>query len=327
MMNKRLSKVFTISLMLLLALACNKDNGNSENDKNWEDWIGVKVIMEDAGFETSGIKILLGDTPDHTLYLPDLKWSTTSWIGEKNGLPWIGIGINHPSDSQYDRFIREFVFSSRNAAKSITKENEYKQTIHLDYKRIKPFLLLIDEQYTYIGIFDIYTDGDHEYEENPTIYIHDGQKFCGETKDFVIDKKAGINVGWEHDLLAFNACYSKDGKKQYDITKEVCQRLYPMEADGWYQTYALSREKFLTVGFYNTITCVEVAIANFKTGDIEYTTRLSFDNAHPEKAEEFVLKSHNGNTFVYKLVVRVSDGSKKEYTVTIDVNSNTATME
>ena len=103
-MNKRLSKVFAISLMALLALACNKDNGNSENDKNWEDWIGVKAIMEDAGFETSGIKILLGDTPDHTMYLPDLKWGTTSWIGEKNGLPWMGVGINRPSDSQFTAF-------------------------------------------------------------------------------------------------------------------------------------------------------------------------------------------------------------------------------
>lgn len=317
----------TAALLAFIAIGCNKDNGSSEEDKNWEDWMGVKVLMEDAGFDTKGIKILLGDTPGNSMYLSDLAMEPVIWVGEKNGSPWVGIGLNHPTDSRSDRFFRDFVFTDRNAPKTVTRENEYKQSLTLEYKRISPFFFLADEQYTYIGVTDIYSDGDKEYKETSTLYIHDGQRFCGRITDIDINKKAGSNIGWQHDLLAYNACFSTDGKKQYDITNTACQRLYAMEKSGWYQTYALSREDFLTLGFYNQIPCVEVAIVNLKTAENAFTTRLGFGEVRPEKATSFKLESVKGDVFVYKLVALLSDNSTKSYTITVDIANKTADMK
>ncbi len=316
-----------MSLLATLAVGCNKDNGSSSEEDNWKDWMGVKEMMEDAGFDTNGIKVLMGSPSDVCLYIPDTKGYTHPWIGEKNGNPWIGVAYCDPYDSKNDRFIKEFVLTNHNAPKSISKEVSYGHTVTVDFQYVKVFFLIVDEQYSYIGVKDVYADSDYYFEETPTVYIHDGRSFCATITEMNLGSNLFGNVGYEHDLLAFDACYSKDGQKLYDMAnKNVC-RFAAMDRGGWYLTYPLSHEVLLSVGYYDSIPCVEVAIVNLKTGESPLTERLSTGNDLTEKLSSFELASKNGNFFVYELTTVNSEGTSKNYTIRVDVVSNTTSIE
>lgn len=320
-------KILMISALAIAAVGCGKDTGSDDEAKNWEDWMGVKVMMEQAGFDTKGIKILMGSPGDVCLYMPDTRGYAHSWIGEKNGKPWIGIAYCDPDDSKNDRFVKEIVLKDHNVPKSITKEDGYGHTVTVGYQYVKVFFLVVDEQYTYIGVKDVYGDSDHSYEENPTVYFHDGKSFCATITDMNLNGTLFGNVGFDHDLLAFDACYSKDGKKLYDMANKTMSRFASMERGGSYLTYALSHEVLLTVGYYKTIPCVEAVLVNLKTGDNPLATRLNIDYEYANKMTSFNLESHNGSVFVYKLSLVDYDGKPKTFTITVDTEANTASIK
>ena len=326
-MNKFISHIIMIPALAIVALGCGKNIDSNTEADNWKDWMGVKVMMEDAGFETKGIKVLMGSPSDVCLYLPETKGYAHSWIGEKNGKPWIGIAYCDPEDSTNDFFIKDFVLTDHRVPKSITKEKGYGHTVTVDFQYVTVFYLVMDEQYTYIGVKDVYGDSDNYFEENPVIYIHDGNSFCASISDIDLSSKLFGNVGYDHDLLAFNACYSKDGRKLYDMANEKVSSLAAMDRGGWYLTYPLSHEVLVTVGYYQSFPCVEAVIVNLKTGESPLVKRLRTGEGRTEKPTSFKLDSKNGNVFIYKLETVNDEGKARNYTIRVDVESNTASIE
>lgn len=308
------------SVILLFTMGCNKENTPSGPTDNWSEWLGLKEIMETAGYDTKNIMVRASSHNEDSFNFDDKAAPAIVYVGKKNGTPWMGFGHIIDEVKGTTAFDRELLYPNQSAAKSIVKDLGYGATEEMTLDGVDVLFYLIDGDYTYLIIGDYYKGAKNESVENKRLVIHDGIKYCGENSSIEITTPIKANTGYEHDLIAFNACFSKDGSKLYDITNAAMKRLAPMEHSRNYITIPYSHEEFLTVCYYPYIPTTEVVECNFKTAEVTINHQVDLGTLKSDKLEDFRLTRHEGSIYHFELTFSKYSGVTFTKFLEVDIN-------
>ena len=338
-MKNILGLFYTLAISVIVFASCGKQDGPDGASDDWKAWMGLKEIMEKAGFDTKGIKVTHSTASDW-LYLPDVQSDAVAWCGTKNGEPWVGLGhttIYEEHPQTY--FDYEFVWKGHKPAESETFDLGYGQTVEGTYSGSGVGFVLIDKDFYYLQVFDRYVADNNEFSKGGTMLFVDHGTINAQISDFSFGETNKVNVGYDHDFLAGNACYSKNGQKLYDIVNKSMQRIYGQYRDNGWVTTPISHKDFIIMEhtiqtYYNMETSnhefvhrVSVVFCDMSAEDDFLRVDVQFPADDKDRLDSFELKTVSGDIYTYELKFTKYSGEKINKILKADSGKRTAELE
>lgn len=338
-MKNILGLFYTLAISVIVFASCGKQDGPDGASDDWKAWMGLKEIMEKAGFDTKGIKVT-HSTASEWLYLPDVQSDACAWCGTKNGEPWVGLGhttIYEEHPQTY--FDYEFVWKGHKPAESETFDLGYGQTVEGTYSGSGVGFVLIDKDFYYLQVFDRYVADNNEFSKGGTMLFVDHGTINAQIGDFSFGETNKVNVGYDHDFLAGNACYSKNGQKLYDIVNKSMQHIYGQYRDNGWVTTPISHKDFIIMEhtiqtYYNMETSnheyvhrVSVVFYDMSAEDDFLRVDVQFPADDKDRLDSFELKTVSGDIYTYELKFTKYSGEKINKILKADSGKRTAELE
>lgn len=338
-MKNILGLFLTLAISVFLFASCGKQDGPDASSEDWKEWAGLKEMMEKAGFDTKGIKVTHSVASDW-LYMPDIMSDACAWCGTKNGEPWVGLGHTTIYEEQPQTFFDyEFVWKGHKPAEKETFNLGYGQTAEGTYSGSGISFVLIDKDFYYLLVSDRYaTDKDAFFKGSTMLFVDHGT-ISAQINDFSFGEATKVNVGYDHDLLAGNACYSKTGQKLYDIVNSSMQHIYGQYRDIGWVTTPINHKDFIIMEhtiqtYYNMETSnhefvhrVSVVFCDMSAEDDFLRVDVQFPADDKDRLDSFELKTVSGNVYTYELNFTKFSGEKITKILKADNGNRTAVLE
>ena len=337
---KRIYDLFSIlAIGILLLISCGKTDGPDGSSEDWKEWTGLKELMENAGFSTNGIKVT-HSAASEWLYMPDIRSDACVWCGTKNGEPWVGLGHTTIYEEQPQTYFDyEFVWKGHKPAEKETFDLGYGQTVEGTYSGSGVGFVLIDKDFYYLQVFDRYVADNNEFSKGGTMLFVDHGTISAQISDFSFGETNKVNVGYNHDFLAGNACYSKTGQKLYDIVNKSMQHIYGQYRDNGWVTTPISHKDFIIMEhtiqtYFNMETSkhefvhrVSVVFCDMSAEEDFLRVDVQFPADDKDRLDSFELKTVSGNLYTYELKFTKLSGEKFTKNLKADNGNRTAVVE
>ena len=338
-----MKRFFGLILALIIGFlsisSCGKPDGTVDNSEDWKAWQGLKELMEKAGFSTNGIKVT-HSAASEWIYMPDIRSDACVWCGTKNGEPWVGLGHTTIYEEQPQTYFDyEFVWKGHKPAEKETFDLGYGQTVEGTYSGSGVGFVLIDKDFYYLQVFDRYVADNNEFSKGGTMLFVDHGTISAQINDFSFGETNKVNVGYDHDFLAGNACYSKTGQKLYDIVNNSMQHIYGQYRDNGWVTTPISHKDFIIMEhtiqtYYNMETSnhefvhrVSVVFCDMSAEDDFLRVDVQFPADDKDRLDSFELKTVSGNVYTYELNFTKFSGEKITKILKADNGKRTAEFE
>lgn len=333
------SFIFSIASVLVLSFTgCDKLNGGSSEAENWKGWEGLKELMEQSGFSSKGIK------PSHSIssdwfFMSDVRSTANAWCGTKNGEPWVGLGhIVTGENTPQTYFDNEFVWKGHKAPETSTFDQGYGQSVTGSYSGSQVGFILIDKEYYYLIIGDRYVVSNYEFSVGSTLlFVRKDGQVVAQIDDYHNEGSGAVNVGYEHDLLIGNVCYSINGQKLYDIPNNLTS-LYGAAHSLERVSTPLDHKNFVLMEswlhtYFNTETgmheyqhAINVNFTDLSGENGTSQVQLYFDGDSTDRLDRFELVSKTNNILTYEIEFTKYSGEKLKRQIKVDSSKQTAEL-
>lgn len=334
-MKKTIKGLFLICIAILMA-GCDVNEENVPTDlDNWKGWEGLKELMIKAGFDTNGIKPSHSTSSDW-LYLPDILSDVIVWCGTKNGEPWVGIGHSTIYDSIPQTFFDyDFVWEGQKSPETMTFFG-YGKSMTGNYTGSSVNFILVDDDYYYMLIGNRYVINSQSFSNASTLlFVNRDGHVVGKVDNFSLPFVYYANVGYEHDLIINDTCYSISGEKLYNIPTEN-RKIYGAKRSLSRLTTPLDHKNFVFLdyrvdpytdfnegGYFNVI---EVCFANLSGETENNSVKIQFDGNYTDHLDRFELLSNNNGILTYEIELTKYSGEKIMKRVVVDSMAKTAEL-